>query len=278
MMSPSAHYTKEIEAEAKQCKRNLVEFIIEAQKVLHEGKRDRVAHAGTGNEASRNIKVNRVVEYQDQSIQQMNQVAAEVTVMGTGEALPTTDTQHRKCEERLKTFCKTAEALLGDAKSLYDDAVDAGMEKSAVAIETSMRGIRTALRETESALQDRKQALGVFSSGHSKLVDIKPPQFTGDRGGKLDYYSFVDEFNEYISTKSLIESEKLRVLTQSCLPRTAQTACSHMQSIQQVWIYLKDTYGNPRILVAEKTREIKSMGRCVGNNIKKREWALNVKK
>ena len=277
MTTQCPQYTKAIADEAKQCKRNLVEFIKEAQEVLHEGEKARGISAAPGNDASRTIKMNRVTEYQDQSIQEMNQMAEEVTAMAASDALPTTDTQYRKCEERLKTFCKTAEALLSEAKSLYDDAVDAGMEESAVALETSMRGIRTALRETQSALQDRKQTLGVYSSGHSKLVDIKPPQFTGDRGGKLDYYSFVDEFNEYISTKSLTESEKLRVLTRTCLAGTAQTACSHMQSIQQVWIYLKDTYGNPRILVAEKTREIKGMGRCEGSDIKKREWALNVK-
>ena len=50
-----------------------------------------------------------------------------------------------------------------------------------------------------------------------------------------------------------------------------------MTTQEEVFTYLKNTYGNPRILFHAKVEELRKLGSCQGSLVKKRDWAIAVK-
>ena len=191
---------------------------------------------------------------------------------------PTTDMAYRALEESLHAAVKFADIVHKEGQSLYQDAVETGGVDEAKRLEIGLRNLRAARSREEERVQSFKSNLGIVGrAGDNKVLDLKPPTFSGDEGGKTDYYTFYDEFQEYLRTSVMTKSDQLKVLQKICLIGSAGIACETFESIDEVWKYLKETYGCVKILFKAKIDEIHSLGKCVGPLSKQREWAVAVK-
>ena len=277
----SEHYESELKEDALNVKAALIKFVKDAQKVLreHDDSNQPGAAAGgrdPGMDAVARIKADRVNQYQERTVEDLNGLVDELHALQVTE--PRTDLDYRKLEDRLKTLTRRVESVNADARQLCTDAVDTGMEAQAKALEGAIRAVKEAQAETETRVFECKTNFGIVERTSPDLQsDIKPPSFNGDPSDKLDFFTFKTAFSEYLECKPLSKSDQLRLLKSTCLGGGAKLACSHMLDIDSVWDYLKDTYGNPKILFASKVAEIRVLGPCQGSFLKKREWGLAVR-
>lgn len=266
---------------AETVKRNLVAFVKQGQRFLRthqDGLEQRAAtsSADSVKDATRRIKMNRVSTYEAKTIGDLNGVVDELKVLLV--TSPETDAQYKTLAERFSILGRKADLLLKEARLLRNDAVETGMETQANSLESGIRELADAQMEMEQRLQDHKIGFGLLGvTDTAKSVDIELPTFSGEPGEKHDYYSFKSEFEDHLKTKNYSTSDILRVLQRAALKGTAREACLNMTSIQDVWNYLLKTYGNVRILLANKVEEIRKIGGCTGSKLKMREWSLMIK-
>ena len=263
-------------------KRSLLDFIKLGQKYLRNAanappKNTETEAAGDPvKAATRRIKTDRVIVYEQKTVDDLQSMIDELKVLLVTE--PESDSDFRSLAERFSGVNKRTETVLKGAMQLYNDAVETGLEAQAKKIETSIRELQDTHLETETKIQSHKASFGLLGvSDSTKIGDVEIPTFSGDHGDKFDYYSFKDEYEQYLKTKSYSKSDQLRVLQRSALKGAAKAACLDFTDINEVWDYLKNTYGNVRILLANKIMELKKLGPCQGNDLKKREWCLNIK-
>lgn len=276
-------FTNEQNQEARGLKRSILTFIKNGQKALKEaedtlGNRrgEFVSQVDPVRAASCRIRQDRVKSSEAKVVDDLNNVVQELIVIQLTK--PSSDSELRTLAERFSTVNKKAERLMKEARQLYNDAVETGLEAPAKSIGTAVQELLDTQLETESAVQEQKSLFGLLGvSDTTKLSDIELPTFSGEPGDKLDYYSFEDEFSQYLKTKSYSKSDQLRVLQRSALQGTARAACLDFTEAAEVWKYLKDTYGNVRILIANKIVDLKKLGPCQGTDLKKREWCLNIR-
>ena len=262
---------------AMNTKKAMVDFIKRAQ--LHiRNLQDAAASVNINRdktfEAATRIKANSVTNYQDKVTGDMEQLVEELKFLCTTD--PNNDSQYHGMYERYVNLTKRTEAAQKDARALYKDAVDCGLEEPAVALEKYMRALKEAHAETDVKIHDTKEMFGIRGGTASKLVDVKPPEFKGDLYERMDYYSFREEFDKYIATKNISTSEKLRVLQQTCLQGGAQESCREFQTIDEVWDQLKQSYGNPTLIFNAKVEDIRKLGGCQGSHSKKRDWGITI--
>ena len=262
---------------AMDTKKCMVEFIKKAQLHIKTVQDAAVATTVTRDktfETTTKIKVNSVNTYKDKVTGDMEMIMEELKYLCTTE--PTTDSQYHSMYERYTNLTKRTEVAQKEARSLYKDAVDCGLEEPASNIEKYMRDLKETHAATDSKIHDTKEMFGIRSESVSKLSDVKPPEFKGDLSERLDYYSFKEEFDKYIATKNVSTSEKLRVLQQTCLQGFAQESCRDFQTIEEVWIQLKLSYGNPSLIFYAKVEDIRKLGGCQGAHSKKRDWGITI--
>ncbi len=272
-------YDRRYKENAVKHKKELVTFIKEAQKVL----RDAEQHAATQPRsiteaaamASRDIKATRVNSLEPALVQDIEDHINELKLIQ--DVVPQSDGEFRKLDDRFSNVIKKIDVTRSDAKQLCRDAIDAGLGTKAENIEKNLRSLKDRQSEVQSKLQDIKIDLNIYSSGAIKGSDLKPPSFSGEATDKGDFYTFRQEFDEYAAFKNITKNELLRVLVRTCLTGIARSACLHMTSVEEVFQYLLETYGNVRVLMLNKIEEVRKLGQCTGTDIKKREWALAVK-
>ena len=258
-------------------KKLILDFIKDGQRVLqaHEQRPEREKVDGTRT-ISHQIKAERVQQYENKIVGDLNNLVDEFNALGLTD--PTTDSACRGLEERFNVLSKRAEIILKDARQLCNDASETGQIEQARSLEKAIRETSDAKIETEVKIHEVKGTMGLYGSFASmKDMDITPPQFTGDLSDKLDFYSFKTEFDEYLNSKPKSRSDQLKLLKRTCLRGTAELACVNMQDVDEIWSYLRETYGNVRILFANKVEELRKLGTCQGSNLKKREWAIAVR-
>ena len=268
---------------SSEIKRKLIDFIKTGQKTLRAAEntppnRNNGAEPGVDpvRAATRRIRTDRVMAYEQKTIDDLHTMVEELRILEVTE--PASDSEFRSLAERFTGSNKRTETVLKEARQLYNDAVETGLETPAKTIETAIRELQDIHLKTDTKVQTHKVGFGLMGvSDSSKTSDVEIPTFSGDHGDKLDFFSFKDEFEQYLKTKSYSKSDQLRVLQRSALKGAAKAACLDFTIISEVWDYLKDTYGNVRILLANKIIELKKLGSCQGNDIKKREWCLNTK-
>ena len=228
-------------------------------------------------ESSRAFKSDRVRRYGGDAASALRGMRKEFETMA--EKRPCTDADFGILQERFKTACKKASALYSDAKTLIDDAVEAGITDIATEIDAVLRQVKEMEWEAETVLNECKVNLGLINTGSgnkSADFDLKPPLFSGELS-ELDYYTFKMDFEEYVGAKTLSRSQALRVLTKTCLQGPAQLACRDFRTVEEIMEYLRTNYGNPRLLLSRRVQDLRELGTCQGANLKKRDWAVTVR-
>ena len=67
-----------------------------------------------------------------------------------------------------------------------------------------------------------------------------------------------------MSTKTFTRSQILRLLTRSCIEGPAKFACRDFnKTIEEVFDYLRVNYGNPRMLLNQRLRDLRDLGACL---------------
>ena len=230
--------------------------------------RDKTAEAVT------RIKVDFVNNNKDKVVGDVEKLVGELRFLAATK--PSTDFQYHGLYERYTNLTKRTENVQKDAKALYKDAVDCGLENPARELERYMRDLKDSHSEADIMVHDTKEVFGIRGNSAHKLVDIKPPEFKGEATEKLDYFSFKVEFDKYISTKNVSTQEKLRVLQQTCLQGRAQDICQDLDTVESIWERLKQSYGNPKIIFNSRIEEIRKVSGCRGSHANKRDWGIVV--
>ena len=266
---------KDSAADSKKC---ILEFIKNGQEHL-KIERDKLVQVSEHKErihgASLKIKTDRVNTYKDKVITDVAELIGEFRRMSV--VNPETDSHYHSLNDRFSSLVKRSEAAQKEAETLYKDAVDTGLAEPAMDIERHVRDLKDIHSELNIKIGESKEAFGIRGSqGANKIVDLTAPEFTGELAGKMDFYTFRSEYDEYISTKVLSLADQLRVLKKTCLKGVAQDACKNFESLPEVWDYLRSNYGNPNLILNAKIDEIRKLGTCQGSNVKKREWGISV--
>ena len=225
--------------------------------------------------AAQKHKMKRVNSYEAQMIVDLDQVTNEINSLFT--VVPTTDNAIKQTEERFSAYNKKAEMIIKDGTNLTNDAADLDMVVQAEALESSVRKVKSALLDGQSQLGEvkiRNQLYGTTST--FKATDIKPPTFSGDGDATSDYFTFRKEYSEFVDSRNYTKTQHLQILKKTNLTGTARLACAEMESTEEIFSYLKKTYGNPNILLDSKVKEFKKLGQCPTGPEKKRDWMIRV--
>ena len=211
--------------------------------------------------------------YEAQTLINLDQVADEINALF--QVLPSTDHSIKETEERFSTYNKKADMIVKDSTSLCADAADVGFEVQAGALDDGIRKVQTALLDGQTQLGELKSRAGMFGSASSfKGTDIKPPTFSGDGEATADYFTFHKDYYEFAESRQYTKSQLLHTLKKTCLTGTARLACSEMDTADEIFRYLKRTYGNPNLLLIQKVKEFKKLGVCPNPADKRRDWLI----
>ena len=287
------HFTANLKENVVTLRANFVKFITDAQAFLQaysttaqqaptklqiatseaQQNLDKIAHDAL--EARRA----RVLQFNKETNLELTNLLSEVTAVNICIKAAQTDSEVLEGIENLTLLEKRSHEVIEDATSMANDALTAALQKEALDLETGCRNLKKMLKKGGESLKDAKTRTGIQLNPDGSLpeeaVDLKPPEFYGDSRDKLDYYEFSKEWMDYIKSKKLSKENQLKVLKKTSLQGPAHSACKNMDTLDKVWEYLKNTYGNPSILFALKIEDIKKLGPCNGSQQKKRDWTIN---
>ena len=273
------HYESETKDRAVKVKNDILQFIRKAQKYLTDNGSERasipVHEVASDRGKTLKIKRDRVDRHKDHTIEQLNLLIDRIDNLKLND--PVTDFEYRQLEEDVKGVGVHAKEYMDEATSLCSDAVESGHEEGARDIEDCLVRLRQTRTELDTHMHKKKTELGMFGQAGFLRSDVKLPNFSGEWMDKIDYYTFHDEFNEYIKTRVMSKAEQLKLLKNTALTGMAKEACANFGTIDEVWRHLKENWGNVKTLFSHKVDEIRRLGRCSGPLHKQREWAVSVK-
>ena len=218
-------------------------------------------------------KKKRVLNYESQMLRDLDQITDEITILFSN--IPSNDNGIKQVEERFASYSKRAEVIVKDGISLTNDAADVDLEVEADALESHVRKVKAALLDGQVQLGEAKSRNQLYGTASTfKSNDIKPPTFSGDGESTTDYFSFTKEYEEFADNRSYTRTQHLHTLKKTCLTGTAKLSCEEMESVEEIFRYLKKTYGNPNILLNNKVKEFKKLGACPLIPDKKRDWMI----
>ena len=275
-------YNEKYATAAASGRKKLVEFIKLAQLVLKESRdaeQTQRHSAVAAQAATRVIKANSVLKYSEQAVNDMQLLIDSMEELALND--PSSDNEYRKHEADCAAMTKKVNAVKDDSRSLYSAAVEAGLSDEAEDLEKHLRLLKDKAANLDEHLLANKQKFGMAERGGSGgaryASDLTPPVFKGDFSAKEDFYIWSADFEEYSKVKMLTRDEKLRILVTKSLDGDAKLACQHMKSSEDIFSYLRSTYGNVRMLLDRQLKTIKDLGRCEGNDDSQRRWCLNVR-
>ena len=276
-----ALYEERFKAAAADHRKAIVSFVTKAQAVLKEREEQRASQPRNVTEAAqaaaRKIKAKSVTNYAEAVITGLQELNDEMKLLTLGK--PENDSNCRKFVMEATAALKRLDAVEADARNMYQGAVDAGLEEPAGQIEDNMRKARASGSELGDKLISVKQEFNLLtgSSGTRNNSDLIPPTFTGDYQDKTDFFQFKKDFDEYVDVKNPTKDEQLRILLTRCLKGEAKTACQNMTSTKDVFDYLRETFGNVRIMLEKQLEDVKKFSVCAGDDNKRRTWLITAK-
>ena len=180
---------------------------------------------------------------------------------------------------QLNIFNKETEECLKDLNNLEKDALSAGMADQLTQLERLSSKLKRKKNDCTRDNMELRKDRGIDGrqgGSKSRLIDVKPPHFSGEiSNGKLDFFSFKTEFNVYSKSKTLSLEDQVYVLINTCLEGPPKTLVKHLTDLAVIWRNLASAYGNPSFLLDAKIDEIKKLGPCKGDPEKRREWAID---
>ena len=228
-----------------------------------------VASSTTGNKT----KAERVEKYMGATIGDMRDLADRLDEL----LLDTPDTQFefKGFQDRVKTTVKKVEKVRKTAKELIDQALDCDLGEESTKLEDTYR----ILMKKEDLLTDKIQDLKTKYeiTGDEKAHDVKPPTFSGENSDKGDYYSFKEDWDHYVALKGPSVADQVRLLTRTCLTGIARTACRHLDTVEEIFKLLKESFGNVSDLFAIRVSNLRRLGVCTGNNEQTRKWLVEIR-
>ena len=272
------NFEEHLKVMATDCKRELISFIAMSQKAIKEAETNRaqgspselIAKAAVEAKGKRVNKFYRALKGELSHIQEEMELLPDTST--------STDADLHILTSNLQKLEKNGEQLVIEIKELISDALESGLSEAAESLESTVRAYRGVFREVDAKITALRKKAGVTTVGGQKAsgVDLKAPEFRGDSADKIDFYSFQKDWNEYAAAKNLSKHDELKVLLKTALQGPAKLACQEMKTIEDVWRFLKESYGDPTMIFHNKIEEFKKLGSCTGSNVKKRDWAVNV--
>ena len=218
-------------------------------------------------------KADRVASNSDSAIGQMQSLADEILRI-TLEP-PQNQLEFRGFQENVKSTREEVTIVKQNAKVLIDLAYECDLGEEGGKLETAYKVMEGRERDLIRALREHRANYAVLAD--SKSTDIKPPTFSGEPGDRLDFYSFKEDWDNYVSVKGPSNAEQLRILTKQSLTGVARAATKHMEKIEDIFDHLKESFGNASDLFSRRVEDIRKLGICKGSNEQKRRWAVEVR-
>ena len=272
-------YLEQHQASIRKVKQRLTKFINECMAVITSRRTAPEGIAAGSNAEAKKIKAARVTEYRDPVSEDVASIVTELRSLNL--VTPGDDAAYYDLKDKLDTVLKRSASIKKTARSLCDDAVEVGMSEAALGMEKNLRELHDLELELDVKISECKATFGIQTGPKftAKGSAIKLPEFKGELTDGQDYYSFHDNFLEYCRFNMISKAEQLRILQKSCLKGDALEACEDLDTIEEVWAILKENFGNPKILLAAKEKEILKYGACKDSwpANKKRTWGFNVK-
>jgi len=208
----------------------------------------------------------------------IDEIVAQLKLLATEQ--PGSDAEILLMQDKFLALDKHAAELREDALTMSKDALESGLEEKVLVLEEKLRDLKVSRRMADTVVRSEKSKAGLGGGrtigARAANLDLKPPVFRGDSQDKIDFYTFSAEFKDYAQAKHLSKNDELRVLQRTALDGPAKAACAGMLSLEPIWKFLKENYGNPAHLFSSKVDEIRRLGSCSGTDTKKRDWAVNV--
>ena len=218
-------------------------------------------------------KADRVIANSESSIGQMQSLADDLLRI-TLEP-PQNQLEFRGFQENVKSAREEVILVKNNAKVLIDLAFECDLGEEGNKLETAFKTMEERERDLIRALREHRANYAILAD--SKLSDIKPPSFSGEPTDRLDFYSFKEDWDNYINIKGPSKAEQLRILTKQSLTGVARAATKHMENIDEIFAHLKDSFGNVSDLFSRRVEDIRKLGICKGSNEQKRRWAVEVR-
>ena len=294
-VNDTEHYDANVKEGAVKSRSALVQFIRDAQAFLKKSSDERaqkqaeakekeqsdVSRSSSQTSAESNLaRKARVERFQHEVSTELEEMTEEAAALNVKFRTVIKDAELVKCMEELSTLEKRSQVVIDDAADLVKNALDCAMQDAALQLESSTRELRKALKKGAVLLSAAKEKAGLHVNPDGTLaetlLDLKPPEFHGDSGDKIDFFEFLKFWEDYVSAKKLSHENQLKVLLTTSLKGPAYTISKSKDSLDKVWEVLKSNYGNPAILLIQKTQELKQLGPCHGSVTKQRDWVSNV--
>ena len=226
---------------------------------------------GRSSTLSVQLKRDRVVAQEHRLMLEMSAIVAEAQALQ--KTNPASDVQIQISVEKGKDLKDRGAELAREALALYADAVDAELGEAAKAIYDCMQLMQSTNRDTMARIAEVKTAARVGLGGRVRDSDFPPPTFSG--ASDEDVFKFLDLFEQYQDARGLSEVASLRALQTVCLKGQLAITCSEMGPLDTLKAYLLDVYGQPRVLLDSKVKEVAKLGKCpIYPAEKRRDWMI----
>ena len=273
----NAHYVAALQTRVLNAKKVCVDYIKDAQTHLRK-EVDTVStearEAARLQRAAAALRRDRVTKNQRKAVDDLDELSA--TMQELGMAQPVTDKDFDLLQSKCEQHTKIGDQLLKDAQQLHHDAMAGAMKDEALEIDGAVQRYKGKNNDLQRKLIDHREKFEITASRRSmpRNSDLKCPVFSGV--GHPDFYTFKTEFDEYMSTQSWTALEHTRMLKRAALQGAPKELASDMDNSDDIWKILKLNYGVAGILIAERKKEIRKVGRCTGSAEKRREWAIDI--
>ena len=273
----NAFYVASLQEQVINAKQVCIDYIKNAQIYL----RREVDEVSTENresvrlqKAAAALRRDRVLLNQKKTVDDLDDLAA--TMQELGMAQPVTDKDFDLLQSKCEQHGKIGDQLLKDAQALHHDAVSGAMKPEALEIDTAVQRYKGKNNDLQKKMIAHREKFEITASRRSlpRNSDLKCPVFSGV--GHPDFYTFKTEFDEYVTTQSWTALEYTRMLKRAALQGAPKELASDMDNSDEIWKILKLNYGVAGILIADRKKEIRKVGRCTGSAEKRREWAIDI--
>ena len=184
----------------------------------------------------------------------------------------------------LEARCESAKALkneiMPELRELAKTAVSAGLKDQADRLHDAIDTLSDCQRQAIGFLHQAKIALGVPLSGYQRSFSgpTKAPRFSGDFSSEMDFFSFVEAFNEYAGANRIYSVlDKFQRLKADCLTGQARSAVSTSKTFEEAMNILRELFGKSRVLFAHKEQDILSEGKCPSTPLERRTWFISLR-
>ena len=218
----------------------------------------------TGNKT----KADRVEKYMGPTIGDMRDLADRLDELFLDS--PDSQFEFKSYQDRVKTTVKKVDKVKITAKELIDQALDCDLGSESTKLEDVYRILAKKEDLVTDKIQDLKTKYEI--SGDDKSHDVKPPTFSGENSDKGDYYSFKEDWDHYVALKGPSVADQVRLLTRTCLTGVARTACRHLDTVEEIFHLLKESFGNVSDLFALRVANLRLVSALVAMNRRGSGW------